>query len=48
MSYTDDKPRKIKAIGKSVMIIFNKRKAKENGFNVDDEVELTINKKEKE
>ncbi len=44
MEYIDSKPRKIKAIGKSAMVIFNKRKAKEKGFDIDDDVELIIRK----
>lgn len=47
MIHTDDKLRKIKAIGHSVMIIFNKQKAKEKGFDIDDDVYITIEKASK-
>ena len=47
MEYTDPKKRKIKEIGSSYAVIFNKKKAIDKGFNKDDLIELVI-KKEKE
>ncbi len=44
MKHIDSKKRKIKEIGSSFAVIFNKKEAQEEGFNKDDPIELTIEK----
>ena len=44
MEYKDNKKRKLKPIGQSFYVIIHRRKAEENGFNENDDVDVTISK----
>ena len=46
MEHTDSKPRKLKPIGQSFHVIFNRKQAEADGFKEDELVEVTIKKKD--